>query len=308
MSGAQMMLLGMGAAGTTIRVGVGYGNYADKYTNTDVYGYDPSGYIVSSPIPSGGQLLDTTYKGRTIVAIQNQWELYSGSTSLSIAYDGLMPFSDAPTKMLLGGSLYTLPAPAQSWRTGASVTFSGASNYYCNWTGHGLSLNQPVKFEAVSGGTLPAGIVSGQTYYVWQVVSANAFRITTTPGGSMLTFTGSGSGTRYGYKDPSVLQQISGVPAGNVFNVPIPQTVTITIASPAVLTASTSGPSNGTAVRLATDGFLPTGLVANTTYYVVNQSGTTFNLAASPGGTPINTSGTQSGSHTATCISTVTLS
>jgi hypothetical protein len=71
-------------------------------------------------------------------------------------------------------------------------------------------------------------------------------------------------------------------------------TVTITIASPGVVTFAISLPNN-TAVQLLTTGALPTGLVPGTVYYVVNASGTTCNLAATPGGTPIVTTGTQSG-------------
>lgn len=73
-------------------------------------------------------------------------------------------------------------------------------------------------------------------------------------------------------------------------------TVTITIASPGVVTFVTALPDN-TAVQLLTTGALPTGLVPGTVYYVVNASGATCNLAATPGGTPIVTTGTQSGTH-----------
>ena len=76
-------------------------------------------------------------------------------------------------------------------------------------------------------------------------------------------------------------------------------TFTVTIASPAVVT-STLALTNGTPVILTSTGYpsaLPTGLTAGTTYYVVNVSGFTFNLAATPGGTAINTSGSQSGTH-----------
>jgi len=73
-------------------------------------------------------------------------------------------------------------------------------------------------------------------------------------------------------------------------------TVTISIAAPGVLTF-TIVVVNNTAVQLLTTGALPTGLVPGTVYYVVNASGTTCNLAATPGGAPITTSGTQSGIH-----------
>jgi hypothetical protein len=76
-----------------------------------------------------------------------------------------------------------------------------------------------------------------------------------------------------------------------------PTVATVTIASPAVVTFTVTV-TNGTAVVLNTTGALPTGLTPGTVYYVVNASGTTCNLATTPGGTPINTSGTQSGTHT----------
>jgi hypothetical protein len=69
-------------------------------------------------------------------------------------------------------------------------------------------------------------------------------------------------------------------------------TTTITIATPAVLTATLR---NGTAVILNTTGALPTGLVVGTVYYVVGSTGTTCNLSATYGGAAINTSGSQSG-------------
>jgi hypothetical protein len=71
---------------------------------------------------------------------------------------------------------------------------------------------------------------------------------------------------------------------------------TVTIASPGVVSTSISL-VNGTPVQLETTGALPTGLIVGTTYYVVNSSGTTFQLSATYGGAAINTSGTQSGIH-----------
>jgi hypothetical protein len=76
-------------------------------------------------------------------------------------------------------------------------------------------------------------------------------------------------------------------------------TVTISIATPGVLTFSGSAPANGTKVVLSTTGALPTGLVAGTEYYVVNSTGSTCQLSSSLGGAAINTSGTQSGTHKA---------
>lgn len=76
---------------------------------------------------------------------------------------------------------------------------------------------------------------------------------------------------------------------------------TISIATPGVVTWPAHGRSANDPVKWQTTGALPTGYVAGTTYYVVGASITTntFQLSATPGGAAINTTGTQSGVHTA---------
>jgi microcystin-dependent protein len=85
---------------------------------------------------------------------------------------------------------------------------------------------------------------------------------------------------------------------------PIIGTFTVTIATPAVFTLSGHGLTTGQSVYLTTTGALPTGLTANTLYYVIRIDANTFNLATSRAnaiaGTKIATSGTQSGVHTLT--------
>lgn len=73
---------------------------------------------------------------------------------------------------------------------------------------------------------------------------------------------------------------------------------TVTIASPGVLTFTAHGFSNGDIVVLATSGAdLPTGLEVLTEYFVVGKTDNTFKLALTKGGSDINTSGSQSGTH-----------
>ena len=77
------------------------------------------------------------------------------------------------------------------------------------------------------------------------------------------------------------------------------QVVTITNASPAVIT-SVDGSAfvNDNNVTLATTGTLPSGFSTATTYYIVNASTSTCNLSATSGGSAINTSSAGSGIHT----------
>ena len=76
--------------------------------------------------------------------------------------------------------------------------------------------------------------------------------------------------------------------------------ITVSIATPAVVSYAGHGLNPGDAFQFATTGALPTGLAAATTYYVISAGLTSnvFELSATPGGSAINTSGTQSGTHT----------
>lgn len=80
-------------------------------------------------------------------------------------------------------------------------------------------------------------------------------------------------------------------------------TVTITIATPGVVTWASHGLISGQILQLTTTGSLPTGLTASTTYFVTVVDANTFRLsttiANARSATFINTSGTQSGTHTA---------
>jgi microcystin-dependent protein len=78
-------------------------------------------------------------------------------------------------------------------------------------------------------------------------------------------------------------------------------TVTITIASPGVVTWTAHGRVAGDPVLFRnTGGALPTGIIAGTVYYVsaTGLTTNTFQIAAAPGGASINTSGSQSGTQT----------
>lgn len=74
---------------------------------------------------------------------------------------------------------------------------------------------------------------------------------------------------------------------------------TITVASPAVVTLASHGLSAGQTVKFTTTGALPTGISADTIYFVIASVTTnTFEISATFGGTAIGTSGSQSGTHT----------
>jgi hypothetical protein len=90
------------------------------------------------------------------------------------------------------------------------------------------------------------------------------------------------------------------VPDAGVTLAPPSDTVTMTIASPAVVTRNSHGLVAGTPIRFATTGALPTGVGIGSLYYVIaaGLTANTFQFSTTPGGAAINTSGSQSGVHT----------
>jgi len=86
-------------------------------------------------------------------------------------------------------------------------------------------------------------------------------------------------------------------------------TVTMTIAAPGVVTWTAHGMLAGDAVKFSTTGALPTGVVADTVYWLRTVDANTFTLAATAAlAADITTSGSQSGVQTATCVSRITFS
>ena len=77
-------------------------------------------------------------------------------------------------------------------------------------------------------------------------------------------------------------------------------TCTMTIASPAVVSKTGHGYASGDKILFRTTGALPTGVTAGTVYFVsaTDLTADTFKFSATDGGAVINTTGTQSGTHT----------
>lgn len=75
----------------------------------------------------------------------------------------------------------------------ATVTLTLGSPGTVNWTAHGRSVHDPVKFTTT--GALLTGLTAGTTYYVIASgMTADSFRVSATPGGSAINFTGTQSG------------------------------------------------------------------------------------------------------------------
>ena len=71
-----------------------------------------------------------------------------------------------------------------------------------------------------------------------------------------------------------------------------------TAATSDLITSAAHGLANGDIVTVATSNTLPTGLSANTDYYVIEKTDDTFKLSATSGGSAVDITGTGTGTHT----------
>lgn len=101
---------------------------------------------------------------------------------------------------------------------------------------------------------------------------------------------------RYYWASPSTIPQYN---TKNRITATQSSAATVTIASPAVVTLTSHGMNVGDPFYWSTTGTLPTGITAGQWYFVTAVlSADTFRFSTIPGGSDVNTSGTQSGTHT----------
>jgi len=212
------------------------------------------------------------------------------TTTGSVAANGNLVI---PNSAFLGASLAaTISVATPSIVTVAATPVSGAA----------------IVFSVSSGGTLPTGITAGTTYFVSPINSTTFNFSTSSTLTPLVAVSGAGSGTftvntvslavtppaasnntqlaTTGFVSTAISTAVTNIPV-NLTNWSIAETSTtqaaaITIATPAVVTVTTS-PANGTAVAFTTTGALPTGVTADTPYYVFNRTATTYNLATTLG-------------------------
>lgn len=129
-----------------------------------------------------------------------------------------------------------------------------------------FAAGQPFKLSTT--GRLATGVTAGTTYYVLAAgLTAASFQFSATPGGAPISTTA-----------------------------PV---VTISNASPGVVTLNAHGLTVGDPVMFATTGALPAGLTAGVVYFVKTvPNANTFTVSATPEGAAINTSSAGTGTHT----------
>jgi hypothetical protein len=189
---------------------------------------------------------------------------------------------------------------------GYVFTISIASPAVITRASHGLKPGY--QFSLSTTGSLPTGVDTVTVYYVLSdEFTANSFRFSATKNGSAIVTSGSQSGTHsylveglarttlrenYNYVDLS-LWSIQPYSSSS-------QACTITIASPAVVTAVSHGFVVGDVIRFETTGSLPGGISINKHYFVTaTPSLDTFRFSDVSGvsAVDLDTFGSQSGTH-----------
>ena len=224
--------------------------------------------------------------------------------------DRIIPTSTA-NNFISGTTYYIITQPTYNTFT-VSTTPGGSTFALTNDTGLSIKavkthkLLEAYTISFTTTGTLPAPLLVGETYYVLPTnLTETQFSISTQKNGAAVSITTAGSGVHrynivgltltqtrenYNYIDITVFQ-----PGEFISSTPTGTTCTISIAIPAVVTLVGHGFSAGAVIKFTTTGALPTGMSIQNRYFVIYIDANTFQITDEPGGTAIDTSGTQSG-------------
>lgn len=217
----------------------------------------------------------------------------TGQTAATIASGDSIVFSDASDS----GNLKKVDL------LGTAHTYAGAQRQINVTLTDGATITPDFalgnNFNVVLGGNrtlgIPSNIVAAQSFNIDFIQDATGSRTLAYAwgyhfsGGTAPVLSTAGCSTDTLYGDVKVYKQSA---------------VTISIATPAVVSYTAHGLVTGQRVQITTTGTLPTGLTASTSYYVIVNDADSFWLATSlanaAAGTKIATSGSQSGVHTLT--------
>jgi microcystin-dependent protein len=181
----------------------------------------------------------------------------------------------------------------------ANTANAGASTLNINGLG-AVAIKKDYN-QDLADGDIYANEICDVTYdgSYWQIT---ARRQQGSPTGMIAPFAGNTAPSGWLICDGSAVSRASYPGLFAVLN-PTIGTFTVTIASPGLVTQTAHGLATGDSIYITTTGALPTGLTANTRYWVIKNDANSYWLATSLANaltsTKINTTGSQSGTHTA---------
>lgn len=197
----------------------------------------------------------------------------------------------------------TFQVPEFAIALGTLVTGAGYDVFAFTSTATPSSTNTSTEVVTFSGATgwttgaivTPASTLNGLTYgttYFYNAASS-------TTGSFHTTLADALAGTNKVNLTGNITQALTAVSLE--LNAWKNATATMTIASPCVVTSNSHGLNAVNwydPITFTTTGALPTGITANQIYYAVSVTANTFQLYTEPGAGTVNTSGSQSGTHT----------
>jgi microcystin-dependent protein len=199
-----------------------------------------------------------------------------------------------------GVSTYDITSGGSGLTRGLGVDIVASAITLDVRTGGGLRNNQGTgSQQADVDPTIVARLDTVNTWTALQTFSGGA---SNTPPGVIFPYAGKTAPTGFLLCDGTAVSRATYAGLAAIL-LPTLGAVTISLASPGVVTLTGHGMQTGDSLYLTTTGALPTGLSVNTRYWVIRTGVDTFNLATSLAnalaGTGINTSVSQSGVHTA---------
>ena len=179
------------AAATTIYAVPYQGNSISLYNGTSWVNYSSNEFSLALGTLTNLKVYDVFCYANASGVPTLEFLVWTNTTTRATALvyqNGVLVKSGDATRRWMG-SFYN---PGQQ---SATVTMTIAAPCVVTYTAHGLPANAPVVFTTTD--TLPTGIVSGTTYYVSSVgvKAANTFQISATPGGAVITTSGTQAGT-----------------------------------------------------------------------------------------------------------------
>lgn len=296
---------------------------------------DQFGNIITFSTGLNGQSLTATQGNLVVYNAQETYLYPAGANSYQLSWDGVGAWgfardvttascSSSPCSVSIATATQNgIEIDLTSTGVNSTVTFSGVT---ASWSGSNFTAGTPIAFQ--SSGTLPAPLVQNTVYYVLSAgLGANSFEIGAVAGGSPISFSG-GSGTHKAYANwvrNAIMAQTKYAAlarAGELWNpdyvafyrgyrairfiqmqntyAPFETTSTVTFSgTTATWVNGTRFTAGQTVLCQNSGGALPTPLIANTVYYVLQVSTNgALQFGTSPTGSAITFSG---GSGTTTC-------
>lgn len=244
----------------------GSGNDLWIAAGTKQIGSDSSeAFMASSPDYTNWTIVNDGFVSEIINEVRylnNKWVAVGKTSEVRVSDDGSTWTGKTPNFDL---NPKTITAISQSDTVTISSISPGSPAEF-NVNNHGLRQND--KIELVTSGFLPSGLNTSTTYYA-QFVSENSFYVATSPDGTSVSTSSSGSGTHS--------FRLLG----------------------AIITASNHGMKDNNVFHIIEDGSLPSGIENKRIYFARKIDNNRFYFSTEQNGTLVDFLGSQSGvSHT----------